>query len=55
MEQIDENAIKETRLLVLSNIFIKIYGNFALDNSKIKQDTGVKLTSTSESMILLPL
>lgn len=39
----------------LRNIFIKIYGNFALDNSKIKQDMGVKLTSTPESMILLPL
>jgi hypothetical protein len=41
------------RIPFLRNIFIKLYGNFALDNSKIKQEMGVKLTSTSESMITL--
>jgi|TARA_B110000438_G_scaffold244695_1_gene245293 UDP-glucose 4-epimerase len=43
------------RIPFLRNIFIKLYGNFALDNSKIKQEMGVKLTSTSESMITLSL
>ena len=43
------------RIPFLQGIFIKLYGNFVLDNTKIKLEMGVKLKSTSESMLTLYL
>ena len=35
---------------ILKNILVKLYGNFVLDNSKLKLDMGVKLKTTAQSM-----
>jgi nucleoside-diphosphate-sugar epimerase len=35
----------------LQGILLKLYGNFVMENTKIKRELGVKLTSTSQSLL----
>ncbi len=40
-------------LPLLKNIFVKLFGNFVLENSKIKKDMAIKLKTTAESLPIM--
>ena len=40
-------------LPLLKNIFVKLYGNFVLENSKIKKDMAIKLKTTAKSLPIM--
>tara|TARA_B100001013_G_scaffold291153_1_gene191069 strand:- start:1553 stop:1840 length:288 start_codon:yes stop_codon:yes gene_type:complete len=37
----------------IRNLLLKLYGNFVLDNSKLKRELGVTLTSTSKALSII--
>ena len=37
----------------IRNLLLKLYGNFVLDNSKLKREMGVTLTSTSRALSII--
>lgn len=41
------------KLPILKNIFIKLYGNFILENTKIKNDMSIKLETTAKSLPIM--
>ena len=42
-----------SKLPYIQKFLIKLYGNFVIDNSKLKQDMGVKLDTTSTSLPII--